>query len=117
MMDGEHGSSPGSMAPLARRLVPAANRKVEMHSGVNITRTILTAQFTRVKCPGKWRAFMNPGSDVPFIAFEGDRAIASGNLHEVVSAAKETLDRRKQASILIFDGMTGGPVGIHFRGT
>jgi hypothetical protein len=60
---------------------------------------------------------MNPGSDVPFIAFEGDRAIASGNLHEVVSAAKETLDRRKQASILIFDGMTGGPVDIDFRGT
>src|ERR1700730_17867213 len=60
---------------------------------------------------------MSPGSDVPFIAFEGDRAIASGNLRDVVSAAKETLDRHKEASILIFDGMTGGPIDIDFRGS
>ena len=60
---------------------------------------------------------MNPVSDVPFIAFEGDRAIASGNLRDVVSAAKKTLDRHKEASILIFDGMTGGPIDIDFRGT
>ena len=60
---------------------------------------------------------MNPGSEVPFIAFEGDRAIASGNLRDVVSAAKATLDRRKEASILIFDGITGGPIDIDFRGT
>jgi hypothetical protein len=56
-------------------------------------------------------------SDVPFIAFEGDRCIASGNLRDVVSAAKETLDRRREASILIFDGMTGGPIDTDFRGT
>jgi hypothetical protein len=60
---------------------------------------------------------MNPGSDVPFIAFEGDRTIASGNLRDVVSAAKATLDRHKEASILIFDGTTGGPIDIDFRGT
>ncbi len=60
---------------------------------------------------------MNPVSDVPFIAFEGDRCIASGNLRDVVSAAKETLDRRREASILIFDGMTGGPIDTDFRGT
>jgi hypothetical protein len=60
---------------------------------------------------------MNPGSDVPFIAFEGARAIASGALRDVVSAAKAALDRRREASILIFDGMTGGPVDIDFRGT
>jgi uncharacterized protein len=60
---------------------------------------------------------MNPGSDVPFIAFENDRAIASGNLRDVVSAAKEALDRHKEASILIFDGTTGGPIDIDFRGT
>jgi hypothetical protein len=60
---------------------------------------------------------MNPGSDVLFIAFEGDRAIASGNLRDVVSAAKETLDRHKEASILVFDGMTGSPIDIDFRGT
>jgi hypothetical protein len=60
---------------------------------------------------------MNPGSDVPFIAFEGDRAIASGKLRDVVSAAKATLDGRKETSILIFDGTTGGPIDIDFRGT
>ena len=60
---------------------------------------------------------MNPGSDVPFIAFEGERAIASGNLRDVVSAAKATLDQHKEASILIFDGTTGGPIDIDFRGT
>jgi hypothetical protein len=60
---------------------------------------------------------VNPGFEVPFIAFESDRAIASGKLRDVVSAAKETLDRRREASILIFDGMTGGPIDIDFRGT
>jgi uncharacterized protein len=60
---------------------------------------------------------MNAGSDAPYIAFEGDRCIASGKLLEVVTAAKETLDRRKEASILIFDGLTGGPIDIDFRGT
>jgi uncharacterized protein len=60
---------------------------------------------------------MNAGSDVAFIAFEGDRAIASGNLRDVVSAAKATLDRRRDASILIFDSLTGGPIDIDFRGS
>jgi uncharacterized protein len=60
---------------------------------------------------------MNAGSDAPYIAFEGHRCIASGDLRDVVRAAKETLDRRKEASILIFDGMTGGPIDIDFRGT
>jgi len=60
---------------------------------------------------------MNPGSNVAFIAFEGDRCIASGDLRGVVRAARETLDRRKDASILVFDGITSGPVEIDFRGT
>jgi len=59
---------------------------------------------------------MNAGSDATYIAFEGDRRIASGNLRDVVSAAKEALDRHKEASILIFDGTTGGPIDIDFRG-
>jgi uncharacterized protein len=59
---------------------------------------------------------MTPESAAPFIAFEADRSIASGDLPEVVRAAKTTLDRRKDASILIFDGATGGPVDIDFRG-
>ena len=50
------------------------------------------------------------------IAFEGDRAIASGDLREVARAAKERLDRRKDAAIQIFDAATGAPVDIDFRG-
>jgi hypothetical protein len=59
---------------------------------------------------------MKPGSDVATIAFEGDRCIGSGDLPSVVRAAKQTLDRRKDASILIFDGATSGLIEIDFRG-
>ena len=59
---------------------------------------------------------MNPGSDTACIAFEGDRCIASGNLRDVARAAKERLARRKDASILVFDGK-GGPIDIDFRGS
>jgi len=60
---------------------------------------------------------MNSGSSAAaYIAFEGDRCIASGDLRQVVRAAKEMLDRRKDASILVFDGSTGGPIDIDFRG-
>ncbi len=60
---------------------------------------------------------MNPESNVSYIAFDGDRSIASGDLREVARAAKEVLDRRKDAAILVFDGVTSGPVDIDFRGT
>src|SRR5258707_3453640 len=60
---------------------------------------------------------MNPGSDIPCIGFEGDRCIATGGLREVARAAKQTLDRRKDASVLVFDGMTGGPIDLDFPGT
>ena len=60
---------------------------------------------------------MNPASDIPCIAFEGDRCIATGDLRDVARAAKQTLDRRKDASVLVFDGMTGGPIDLDFRGT
>src|SRR5258708_9728902 len=60
---------------------------------------------------------MNPASDIPCFAFEGDRCIATGGLREVARAAKQTLDRRKDASVLVFDGMTGGPIDLDFRGT
>ncbi len=52
-----------------------------------------------------------------YIAFEGDRRIAAGSLPDVARTAKEVLDRRTDASILIFDRATGGPVDIDFRGT
>jgi uncharacterized protein len=60
---------------------------------------------------------MNPGPNVAYIAFDGDRRIAGGDLREVVRTAKELLDRRKDAAILVFDGVTSGPVDIDFRGT
>jgi len=60
---------------------------------------------------------MNPGSEVTYIAFEGDRCIASGGLREVVGAVKATLDRRRDASVLIFDGSTGAPIEVDFRGS
>src|SRR5580704_9414744 len=60
---------------------------------------------------------MNSGSDATYIAFDGDRCLASGDLRSVVRAARQTLDRRKEASILIFDGATSAPVEIDFRGT
>jgi uncharacterized protein len=60
---------------------------------------------------------MNPASDIPCIAFEGDRCIATGGLREVARAAKQALDRRKDASVLVFDGMTGGPIDLDYRGS
>jgi hypothetical protein len=59
---------------------------------------------------------VDPQPDTVFVAFEGDRRIAAGNLPDVARAAKEVLDRRKDALILIFDGATGGPIDIDFRG-
>jgi hypothetical protein len=60
---------------------------------------------------------MNPQPDIAFIAFEGDRCLASGDLRDVARATKETLDRDKDASILVFDGRTGGAIEIDFRGS
>jgi len=52
-----------------------------------------------------------------FIAFEGDRRLASGDLREVARAAKRTLDQRDDAPILVFDQVSSGPIEIDFRGT
>jgi len=60
---------------------------------------------------------MNPQPHSAFIAFEGDRRIAAGDLRDVARAARQLLDRRSDASILIFDGVTGAPVDLDFRGT
>ena len=51
-----------------------------------------------------------------YFAFDGDRCIASGDLGDVARAAKATLDRRKDAAILVFDGQSG-PIDIDFRGS
>jgi uncharacterized protein len=51
-----------------------------------------------------------------YVAFEGDRRIAAGNPAEVVRALKERLDRRKDASILIFDATTGAHIDVDLHG-
>jgi hypothetical protein len=50
-----------------------------------------------------------------YIAFEGDRRVAFGDLRSVARAAKQTLDQDKDAAVLIFDG-AGGSVDLDFRG-
>jgi uncharacterized protein len=60
---------------------------------------------------------MSPGPEPAYIAFVGERRIASGDLGDVARAAKQTLDRRKDSSVLIFDGQTSGPVDLDFRGS
>ncbi|HJZ19936.1 MAG TPA: DUF2239 family protein [Bradyrhizobium sp.] len=59
---------------------------------------------------------MNPQPDAAYIAFEGDRCIASGDLGEVARAAKQALDRTKTA-VAVFDGRTSAPVELDLRGS
>ena len=60
---------------------------------------------------------MNTPSDPAFIAFDGDRRIAAGDLREVARAAKQALDRHSDSSVLIFDGVTSNAVDLDFRGS
>jgi hypothetical protein len=60
---------------------------------------------------------MNPGSNAAYIAFEGDRRIAAGDLREVARTAKQALDRRSDAAILVFNDRTSEPVDLDFRGS
>jgi uncharacterized protein len=60
---------------------------------------------------------MSPEPHEAYIAFDGDRRIASGDLREVARAAKQTLIRRDDASVLVFDDTGSGPIEIDFRGT
>jgi hypothetical protein len=52
-----------------------------------------------------------------YIAFNGPRRIAAGELGPVVCAAKDVLDQTPHASILIFETDTSRQVEIDFRGT
>lgn len=60
---------------------------------------------------------MDAPSAANCIAFEGDRRIASGELRDVARLAKQALDLRSDASILIFDGETSRPIDLDFRGS
>lgn len=57
---------------------------------------------------------MNP---VAYIAFAGDGRIGSGSLRDVARAARETLDRNRDASILVFNAQTSAPVDLDLRGS
>src|SRR6202795_4968370 len=81
-----------------------------------ITRILLTRSIYPGNSYGDWRVFMNLASEIPYIAFDGDRCVASGELRTVARAAKEALDRRKEAAVLVFDS-SSGPVEIDFRGS
>jgi hypothetical protein len=59
---------------------------------------------------------MNSASDAAYVAFNDNRRIAAGDLRSVAKAAKEALDRHRDASILVFDGSTSAPIDIDFRG-
>lgn len=52
-----------------------------------------------------------------YMAFEGDRCIAAGDLGEVAHTAKMLLDERNDAAILVFNGATGAAVDLDFRGS
>ncbi|MGY3486183.1 hypothetical protein ACVW1C_004066 [Bradyrhizobium sp. USDA 4011] len=56
---------------------------------------------------------MNPA----YVAFEGEHRIGAGDLAEVARAAKQLLDRHKDAAVLVFNGRTSALVDIDFRGT
>ena len=56
---------------------------------------------------------MNPA----YVAFEGEHRIAGGEINDVARAAKQLLDQRKDAAILVFNGRTSALVDIDFRGS
>ncbi|QOZ30526.1 DUF2239 family protein [Bradyrhizobium sp. CCBAU 53421] len=56
---------------------------------------------------------MNPA----YVAFEGEHRIGAGDLPEVARAAKQLLDQRKDAAVLVFNGRTSALVDIDFRGS
>ena len=60
---------------------------------------------------------MNPATEATYIAFESDRRIAFGNLREIARVVKDAHDRRPDASILVFDSRSSGPVELDLRGS
>jgi len=56
---------------------------------------------------------MNPA----YVAFEGEHRVGAGYLAEVARTAKQLLDQRKDAAILVFNGRTSALVDIDFRGS
>ena len=59
---------------------------------------------------------MNQRQPNSYIAFEGTKRIAVGDLEEVVLRTKEIIERGELGPVLVFDGETGHPLEIDFRG-
>lgn len=59
---------------------------------------------------------MSSEREISYVAFDGDRRIACGDLRAVARAAKEIVDRQKDAAILVFDD-NSGPVDLDLRGS
>ncbi|OGB27589.1 MAG: hypothetical protein A3I66_06870 [Burkholderiales bacterium RIFCSPLOWO2_02_FULL_57_36] len=60
---------------------------------------------------------MNESRQMHCTAFAGGKYLASGNLSQVASKAKELLDADPHATLLIFDNATSHTVEVDFRGT
>lgn len=60
---------------------------------------------------------MDTSSQTRCTAFDGSRRIASGELAHVAVKTKEVLVRGSQASVLIFDDVSGEQIEVDFRGT
>src|SRR3954451_5783199 len=93
-------------------LVPAGRAKVEV-AGM---RRPLTELIYPGNIPLNLRNHMNPDTEPAYIAFEGDRRIGFGSLRDVARAAREALDRNREASILIFESQSSAAVDIDLRG-
>jgi hypothetical protein len=52
-----------------------------------------------------------------FTAFAGERCVASGPIHEVISTMKEVLEEDEGQTILVFEDRTGDPIDFDLRGT
>jgi uncharacterized protein len=88
---------------------------VEPSLRIDDIRMLLTKEITRAIYGKVGRRNMGELPLASYVAFEGDRRVAAGNPAEVVRAVKERLDRRKGASILIFNATTGAHIDIDLR--
>jgi len=60
---------------------------------------------------------MMSAPDTAYVAFAGDRRIGAGSLRDVAHAARNALDRRQDAAILVFEAGSSTLVDLDLRGT
>lgn len=60
---------------------------------------------------------MTASSPAHYIAFEGERCIATGELKTVALAAKKAIDQGPLETVLVFDGDTSALIELDLRGT